>query len=139
MIWLQPQHEAFGAVADTLARAIGCKPDGIEQGTIAAVVRGDKLLGAFAITNWRGETVELHAAGKPGWVTRADMADLMDYLFRQLGCQSVLMRTSVENKPVTRVLRRHGLDEATIPHGRGLNKPETVFVLTADKARKFLR
>jgi RimJ/RimL family protein N-acetyltransferase len=141
VIWLQPQQDGFWPVADTLARAIGGKLDGIEEGTIAAVMRGDMLAGAFAVTNWRPEhgTAELHAAGGKGWVTREAMVDLMDYAFRQLGLSALIMRTDAGNEAVTRVLRRHGVEEAIIPHGRGLNRPEAVFVLTADKAAKFLR
>lgn len=140
MNWLQPGQDGFDAVADTLAQAIGGKLDGIDHGTIAAVVRGETLIGAFAVTGWRPKqgTAELHAAGKPGWVTRNVMADLMDYLFRQLGCQAVLMRTDATNEAACRVLRRHGLDEVHIPHARGRDKPEAVFVLTSDRAAKFM-
>jgi RimJ/RimL family protein N-acetyltransferase len=140
VIWLQPGQAGFDVVADTLARAIGGKLDGIEQGTVAAVLRGGALVGAFAVTGWRPDqgTAELHAAGKPGWVTRKAMADLMGYLFGQLGCQAVIMRTDATNDAACRVLRRYGLEEVHIPHARGRDKPEAVFVLTRDKAARFL-
>ena len=96
--------------------------------------------GAFAVTNWRPDyaTAELHAAGQRGWITRTDMRDLMEYMFRQLGCQAVMMRTDARNDAACRVLRRHGLDEVLIPHARGYGRPEAVFVLTRDKASRFL-
>ena len=140
MIWLQPGQDGFDRVASALAHAIGDKLDGIDHGTVAAVIKGDRLQGAFAVTNWRPRygTAELHAAGGKGWVSREAMRDLMDYVFQQLGVSALIMRTDADNTAVTRVLRRHGLEEATIPHARGLGRPEAVFVLTRDAASRFL-
>ena len=74
----------------------------------AASVRDDKLMGVALFTSFRGQSIEAHVCGKPGWVTRADLRDLFAYPFQHLDVLRVWSVIARNNKPARSFIERLG-------------------------------
>jgi len=85
----------WGATPPDTARAIGVAKDG-------------KLIGGVAYTNFNGASIEMHCAGKPGWLTRQRIKVFFRYPFNNLNCKVVVAPVYRKNKEARRVIEGLG-------------------------------
>lgn len=71
-------------------------------------IRDGHLVGVALFTNFRGESIEAHVCGGPGWVTRADLAHLFGYPFQQLGVLRMDLCIARNNRKARRFAERLG-------------------------------
>ena len=108
----------------------------LTRGTILAVYCGDTLAGAMLFHNYHPDAgvIEVSAAATSRrWFTRRVINEALAYVFNEIGCQALVMRTSDENSPVLHIGKFLGFEKHTIPRLRGRNKSETILLLTDDK------
>jgi L-amino acid N-acyltransferase YncA len=104
-----PEQEA--QLATFIAQAIGMehkKLVGDMPYHAMASIRESKLLGVVLFTSFREQSIEAHVCGKPGWVTRADLAEMFAYPFRHLGVLRVWSVIARNNKPARSFIERLG-------------------------------
>ena len=104
-----PEQEA--QLATFVARAIGIelkKLVGDMPYHTLASVRAEKLMGVVLFTSFREQSIEAHVCGKPGWVTRSDLADMFGYPFQHLKVLRVWSVIARNNKPARSFIERLG-------------------------------
>lgn len=90
--------------------------------------------GALLYTNWRGDSIEVAAAGESGWFTRPVARAMFAYPFNQLKCHSLVAFTERQNKLTRDLLKRLGFQElAVIESGRGRRSDKMLYVITRRK------
>ncbi len=130
------------SIADWCASHIA--RSGLERGfpepyTTAAVLEGDVLIGACVFHNWQPEegTIEISAASlSPRWLPLRVQREICSYVFDQLGCQLMVMRTTPENDRLRKMLKRFGFREFEIPRLLGRDKSQIVLTLADDDWRE---
>lgn len=80
----------------------------------AAIIRNGRAVGAVLYTNYRQYSIEMTAAGEPGWLTRADIRNAFFYPFIDLGCWTVLTMINRSNTPSRELNRRLGFTELCV-------------------------
>lgn len=94
---------------------------------------GDELIAVMVYHNFnsRSGVVEISgAATDKRWLTRDVLKDMFARPFEAMGCQMIVLRVSVNDKPLARMLTAYGCSSYTIPRLRGRFEDETVFTLT---------
>lgn len=95
-----------GKVGSTPQALVGSMPF-----EVAAVYRAEQPVGAVLYSNFRGHSIEVTAAGEPGWLTRATIQAAFAYPFLQLGCWTVLTMINRNNAASRELNRRLGFTE----------------------------
>lgn len=98
-------------LAAVIASAIGIEPKkliGDMPYHALASVRNDRLMGVVLFTSFREQSIEAHVCGKPGWVTRGDLAEMFRYPFEHLGVLRVWSVIARKNKPARTFIERLG-------------------------------
>jgi hypothetical protein len=102
----------------------------------ASIVKAGRPMGAVLYTNFRHYSVEMTAAGEPGWLTRADIRRAFYYPFVDLGAWTVLCLVKRTNAPSRELMRRLGFTEqGVIETGKGKPSDIILYSLTRDKCR----
>jgi L-amino acid N-acyltransferase YncA len=71
-------------------------------------------MGAVLYTNYRGHSIEVLAAGEPGWLTRGTIQAAFYYPFVTLGVWNVLTMINRSNAPSRELNRRLGFVELCV-------------------------
>lgn len=103
--------EQEAQLAAYIARAIGMEPSklvGDMPYHALASIRDDKLMGVVLFTSFREQSIEAHVCGKPGWVTRSDLAEMFAYPFEYLGVLRIWSVIARNNKPARSFIERLG-------------------------------
>jgi L-amino acid N-acyltransferase YncA len=80
------------------------------------------VVGGFAYTNIRADTVELHFVGTgPRWVTRTLLRIVFTYCFHQLGVKVILGFIASERPHAVKVALKLGFKELGVIPGVGLH------------------
>jgi hypothetical protein len=96
---------------------------------IVAVAKKGYPVGAVMFTNFRQMSIEMAAAGEPGWLTRATLRDLFRYPFVQLRCYTVITTVKRSNTVARKFNEKLGfITLGVIESGRG--KGEDVIINT---------
>lgn len=93
------------------------------------------LVAGLAFHDWYAERGTLEISGyssRRDWLSRAVLAEVMDYVFEELGCRIVTARTSARNARVRRIARALGATEVILPRMRGDREDEVVAMLHRD-------
>ena len=94
-----------------IGRAIGIAPKALVGDMpyhAMGSIRDGALAGVALFTNYRGQSIEAHVCGSPGWVTRADLAQLFGYPFQQLGVLRIDLCIARNNRAARRFAERLG-------------------------------
>lgn len=101
---------------------------------VATMSRLGKPMGAVLYTNYRTYSIELTAAGEPGWLTRANIQAAFAYPFCHLGCWTVITMVSRNNTESRELQRRLGFTElCVIETGHGKSADIILYGMTRDK------
>lgn len=73
-----------------------------------AVLRRGAGAGVVLFTNYRRNSVEVIAAGFPGWMMPRDLGAIADYAFYTLGASTVRAMIALGNKPAENGARKLG-------------------------------
>lgn len=123
------------AVADFVSRLIWGEPDNFGLCCTMAV-GDDELIAGVVYHNYQPDdgTIEISCAStKRHWMTRDVIQAAFDMPFRDLGCQAIVARHSVDNKAPRHIWTAMGAKEYIIPRLRGKYNPdEAIAVLTDD-------
>lgn len=95
-----------------------------------------KLLAGFVFPNWdrKAGTIEISVGILPGvWLPRSAFKLAMEYVFDQLACQMLYVRTGEHNDRVRAICRKIGANEYIIPRGRGADEDMIIYTLTDDQ------
>jgi len=90
----------------------------------------------------RAGIIEISAASKSArWLTRQSLHIMFQYPFEQLGCQMVVMRTSVKNETETgrginRISKAFGFQQVIVPRLYGRDDDGVLHLLTDDAWRE---
>ena len=132
-----PEQKA--QLATFIARAIGMEPQklvGDMPYHVMASVRDDKLMGAVMFTSFREQSIEAHVCGKPGWVTRADLAEMFGYPFRHLNVLRVWSVIAQNNKPARSFIERLGFKvKCVLDHEFGEGKHGILYSMKRSDCR----
>lgn len=102
------------------------------------VFDGPDLMACILYNNWQPEAgvIEMHGATTSArWLTRPVLAEMFAYPFEQLGCQTVVMRVSANDRRLARILKAYGFHRHLIPRLRGRHEDEVLYTLTDDDWR----
>ena len=76
------------------------------------------LIGGVLFDHYNGATIEIHIAGKPGWLTRKLIYSVFDYAFDRANANKIIGRVSSANTKSLKLALRFGFcHEATIKAG----------------------
>lgn len=133
MMVLAQTPEARAIVAGYLRMRIGEMLVGDMPYGAAAVISGNEMAGGILFTNFRGSTVEIALAGKPGWLTRGVVRSMFRHVFLDLGalcCCSIVRR---DNGPSRLLASRLGGREAgVIEHAFGQGLDGILYTMTRE-------
>ena len=102
-------------------------------------VRNSHLAGVAVFTNFRRHSIEVHVCGEPGWVTRADLAQLFGYPFQHLNVLRLWCLVARNNKKARRFAERLGFQVKCVADDEfGEGKDGIVFAMKR-KDCKWLR
>jgi hypothetical protein len=102
----------------------------------AYIMRSGKPRGAVLYTNYRVHSVEMIAAGGPGWLTRGDISNAFYYAFIHLGCWTVLTMINRTNSASRELNRRLGFTElCVIETSRNKAEDVVMYGITRDRCR----
>jgi hypothetical protein len=91
-------------------------------------------VGAALYTNYRGTSIEIAAAGEPGWLSRGTLSGAFSYPFLQLGVWTVLTLIQRNNADSRELNRRLGFTElCAIESGEGRIFDTILYGMTRDK------
>lgn len=131
-------------VAQFVASLIpSCCERGFGKCKAIGVVEDGNLIAGFVYHNWEPEAaiIEISIAALPGkqWLTRATIAHLYQYPFRQLGCQMVIGRIDAENERLQRQMAMLGYSMIRVPRMLGRGRDGVLCLLTVEDwaANKF--
>lgn len=123
-----------GVAAWVHRRIPGCLPFTKYMALGIIDCRGE-LVGGVVFHNYypdRG-VIEMSAASATArWLSPGLIAAIMDYPFRQMGCQMVIAHTAPENAAARRLLCGLGGIEITIPRYRGRGRDDVLICITDD-------
>ena len=94
------------------------------------------LAAGVVFPNWNASagTIEISAAAlDPRWLSRRVLNLIMDYVFNQLQCQMVMIKTGEHNDRMRDIAIRVGADEHVIPRGLGIDEDLIIYTLTDDQ------
>jgi RimJ/RimL family protein N-acetyltransferase len=101
---------------------------------IGVVSRNGKPMGAVLYSNYRKHSIEITAAGDPGWITRGAIQRTMHYPFIQLGVWTLLALVNRNNTPSRELCRRIGFTElCVIETGGARGRDLILHSMTRDK------
>lgn len=132
ILWAHHSEGVFyAALQDFIAVRVFGETKDMGKGTILAVQRSGKIIGAVLFHNYQKAfgTVEISGAGHDGWMTRGVLREMADYAFRQLKCQTIAMRCDPDDARMTRMARVAGFKRTDIPNMRGPGRPEAFYTL----------
>ena len=133
------QPDLYGALSDFASTRIFGKPKPFGSGTAMGVVDGAKVVSSVVFYDYDADAGVIQisaAADTPRWLTRQILKEMFGYPFNGLGCQAVVMRVDPDNTRLARILHAYGFTSHTVPHLRGKNKAECLFVLSSDDWRE---
>lgn len=126
----------YAALSTYAAMGIWGRDRGFGPGTAMGIFDDDNHLAcALIYHNYDAEAgiIEYSGAGQnPRWLTRDVMFEMFNYPFNVVGVQAVFTRTDGTNKKLDRIYRWYGFTVHEVPHMRGANKSEFVYVLSRD-------
>lgn len=128
--------QAYEAICRYAGLRIWSADRGFGPGSALAIIDDDgRPSCAIIYHNYDDEAgiIEYSGAGdNPRWLTRDVMFKMFDYPFNNVGVQAVFTRTDGTNKKLHRIYEWYGFTVHEVPHMRGRNKSEFVYVLTHD-------
>lgn len=105
-------------------------------------VMDDDLHAVAVYHNYDAEAgvVEISSAAKsPRWLTRKVLGEMFSRAFKEMACQTVVIRVSAEREKqergLPRMLAAYGFQRYKLPRLRGREEDELVFLLTDDAWR----
>jgi RimJ/RimL family protein N-acetyltransferase len=144
---LQYYYKQDGIVADFIARVFP-HSRGRSLGpcnTVGVLDKNNELIAGFVYHHYSPEngTIELGIAAIPGfkWLTRTTLLVIMEYPFKALRCQMILIHARASDKRVLRQLAVLGFMFVPVPRLYGRDTDGVICMLTDDawKANKFSR
>jgi pimeloyl-ACP methyl ester carboxylesterase len=92
------------------------------------------------VTSWDDRIAAITAGGMSAiwqgtldrWLTRDVMFEIFNYPFNRLGKNAVFTRIGIENAQLGRIYKWYGFTEHEVPHMRGPDQSEFVYVLTKE-------
>lgn len=93
---------------------------------IGVVSRNGQPMGAVLYSNFRRHSVEMTAAGEPGWITRKAIQDAMHYPFIQLGVWTLIALVNRNNTVSREMCRRMGFYEMCVIETGGVRGKDIV-------------
>lgn len=124
-----------GEVAAAICQAAGVKGREFGPSRALACIDNGHLIGGAIVHDWNPEaqTVEISA----GFLRRraphrAIARVLADYVFGQMDCQAVILRTDSRNSAVRRFAASMGGKEHILPRVRGRTASEAFLIITDD-------
>lgn len=127
------EPELNAALGNWIAARLGLPRPFRPPYSTMGLFHGGEIVAALIFENYRPEdgTVEIGvASSSPRWLNRSVMAAMADFVFRQLGCQMAVCRTSEKNTEACRLMERAGFSHVTIPRLRGRFEAENFYYLT---------
>ena len=130
------------AVARFVTQRIAhCDPRGFPKGFEAIGILDNRELVAGLVYYSHqpvAGTIELAAAAAPGhhWLSRAIVERTFEHAFRTRGCQMVIMRVRMDNKPLWSRLAEFGFDLAYVSRLYGRSQGGVICTFTDDKWAK---
>ncbi len=113
------------------------------EACVALRVYTDRTIGGVVFHDWNPDAgvMCMSAAGEPGWLNRAVLYAMHDYIFNTAGCQLAVMQVSERNERMRRIGLAYGYTETRIPRLRGRDEAEVVMTLTEEawRASRFHR
>lgn len=129
------EEKAF--IVGYLAAKIGSTPQSLvgQMPFEAAIMsRAGRPMGAILYVNYRTHSVEMMAAGEPGWITRANIQAALHYPFCHLGCWTVITMVNRSNAESRELQRRLGFTElCVIETGMGKSNDTILYSMSRDK------
>jgi RimJ/RimL family protein N-acetyltransferase len=104
-------------------------PGGYEA---VGIARDGKLIGGLLYTNYvpceGGGTVQMWAAGDPGWLSRRVIAMMLGYPFVQLGCHRITLTINAKNRISREISERLGFRyEGVMRQGIAIGEDMTIY------------
>lgn len=106
--------DARAAVVQFIADRTGSTPQelvGDMPFEALCTFRAARPMGALLYSNHRGHSIELSAAGRPGWLTPGVVREIFRYPFEQLGCYNVLSFVKRSNSASRELCKRLGYQQ----------------------------
>jgi RimJ/RimL family protein N-acetyltransferase len=132
----------WGYKAETIAFV--CAKTGLDADfghcQTAFVVDENELVAGIVLHDWQPAygVIEVSAAANTArWLTRPVVREIADYVFNQLECQALVIRTSERNSRARKMWRSLGAHEYVIPRLRGRDEAEVIATLTVEAWREF--
>lgn len=127
---------AFDVVSEFVSTRIWGKSRTFAGNTAMAVIdNSGVLVGGVVFSNYDSDAAVMEVSGASDnkrWMSRSMLHQIYNYAFNQMKCQAVVQRSDPANKSLARMLTAYGFDRYDIPHMRGKNKPEALFILCDD-------
>lgn len=86
---------------------------------LASVDARGVIIGAIVLNNFDGANIDLTGAGQGAFMPKI-VRGIARYVFNQLGCYRVTLKTRRSNKAARKLLNRHFKYEATLRHWFGM-------------------
>lgn len=122
--------ETKAALAAYIANKVGTTPQqlvGQMPFEVLMTLRGGNPSGALLYSNYRGNSIEMSAAGEPGWLTRPVIRAMFYYPFLQLRCWTLLVMINRNNRTSREISRRLGFNELCVIES-GKSKGEDIIL-----------
>jgi hypothetical protein len=102
---------------------------------VIAVVKDAQIKGAFVYTNYTGTSVDIHAAGEAGWLTKQSLRGFFDFPFVQLKCRRVTAMVHRKNKRARDACERLGFKFEGVCRHWYLNGDGIIYGMTRGDCR----
>ncbi len=104
-----------------------------------AVIKDGRLIGGAIANHYHPDEGVIEVSGASSsklWLTRPVLRTLFSRVFDELKCQNVVMRISVDDKVMQRILKSFGFEIYRLPRLRGRDEDELVCMLFDDVWRQ---
>lgn len=133
---MTPVYDRAAALKFIARHYEGPDPDFERASAIGVADDHGRLVAGVAFTDWDRDaaTIQMSAASiTPQWLNRSIMRAIGDYVFRDIACQLLWMRTSERNAAARRMFSRIGGREFEVPRLLGRDCAAVFITLTAEQ------
>lgn len=112
--------------------------DGFGPCSTLGIFDGGAIAGVMVYHNYdrKAAVIEISGVAETAeWLKRHVLREMFAFPFKSLDCQMVVMRVSINDKRLARMLTAYGFNHYKIARLRGRHEDELIFTLTDDDWR----
>lgn len=132
VVWANAGHSMHEAIGEFVSFRLYGHPGAFRDYTAMGVFQDGTMIAGLVYYDYDRQAGVIQISGASDsarWLTKPVLWEMFAFCFREIGCQSVVMRVDPSNERLGSMLKRYGFRDHRLPRLRGRDRDDIIYIL----------